>query len=178
MNKQQFIEQHKQDRKDAHVEQWLDVVGYEGLYMASDKGRVKRLVGKGCRKERQLKPIDKDGYVVYGLSKGNKTAMCTAHRIMMIAFNGASELTVDHLDGDKGNNVLSNLEYVCDRTNVSRRFGNDVPTSKHRGISYHKQSGKWRAQVTKNKKHMWSAYFDTELDALNAYTNYIALLKS
>ena len=32
---------------------WKDIKGYEGLYQVSNLGKVKRLVGKGCKKERK-----------------------------------------------------------------------------------------------------------------------------
>lgn len=42
------------------------------------------------------------------------------HRVIMEAFYGKSNLTVDHIDGDKTNNSISNLEYVTNAENIRR----------------------------------------------------------
>ena len=42
------------------------------------------------------------------------------HRLVMLAFCGKSDLTVDHIDGNKENNNLNNLEYVTQAENVKR----------------------------------------------------------
>ncbi|ATE82723.1 HNH endonuclease [Lactococcus phage LP9210] len=42
------------------------------------------------------------------------------HRLVMLAFYGKSDLTVDHIDGNKENNNLNNLEYVTQAENVKR----------------------------------------------------------
>ena len=42
------------------------------------------------------------------------------HRLVMLAFKGKSDLTVDHIDGNKENNNLNNLEYVTQAENVKR----------------------------------------------------------
>ena len=42
------------------------------------------------------------------------------HRLIMLAFYGKSDLTVDHIDGNKENNNLNNLEYVTQAENVKR----------------------------------------------------------
>ena len=42
------------------------------------------------------------------------------HRLIMEAFHGKSDLTVDHIDGNKENNNLNNLEYVTQAENVKR----------------------------------------------------------
>ena len=42
------------------------------------------------------------------------------HRLVMLAFYGKSDLTVDHIDGNKENNNLTNLEYVTQTENAKR----------------------------------------------------------
>ncbi|QGT53104.1 HNH endonuclease [Lactococcus phage CHPC781] len=42
------------------------------------------------------------------------------HRLVMLAFYGKSDLTVDHIDGNKENNNLNNLEYVTQAENVKK----------------------------------------------------------
>ena len=44
------------------------------------------------------------------------------HRLIMEAFRGKSDLTVDHIDGNKLNNSLDNLEYVTLGENIKRAY--------------------------------------------------------
>lgn len=66
-------------------ERWKDVVGYEGLYRVSDIGRVKKLVGTKCVKER-VKAITRrndNGYSIVTLYKNNKGTTKYLHRVML-----------------------------------------------------------------------------------------------
>lgn len=44
------------------------------------------------------------------------------HRLVMELFKGPSDLTVDHIDGNKRNNRLDNLEYVTNEENIRRYY--------------------------------------------------------
>lgn len=110
-------------------EQILPVVGYEGLYSVSDLGQVysmpkKWVSGKGCVREIK-KPVkmsmsfDNSGYRVVGLRKGDNLKQYKVHRLVAIAFipNPLNKPCVNHIDGDKGNNKLENLEWVTVKEN-------------------------------------------------------------
>ena len=53
-----------------------------------------------------------DGYFTVGLRKDNKQTTKKVHRLVMETFRGPSELTVNHIDHNRQNNSLINLEYV------------------------------------------------------------------
>lgn len=101
---------------------WTPVLGYIGLYEVSNYGRIKSLKrfnpksGKGGRwyPERILKSRDdKDGYIVVGLTKNGKMKLCKIHRLVLSSFCGYdNDLHVNHIDGNKQNNHLDNLEWV------------------------------------------------------------------
>lgn len=97
------------------TEQWRDIPGYEGLYQVSDQGSICRL-----RDDRRImKPIsDNKGYQVVTLSLSGQKKLCKVHRLVLAAFNGLSEMQVNHKDGNKANNNLSNLEYCTAAENV------------------------------------------------------------
>jgi len=110
-------------------EKWRWVVGYEGLYMVSDSGRVMSvprtsglLGSKRSCSGTELKPQDNGkGYKFVPLTRDGETRLRTVHRVVAEAFipnrHGKSE--VNHIDGDKSNNSLSNLEWVTKEENMA-----------------------------------------------------------
>ena len=110
-------------------EEWRPVVGYEGLYEVSNMGKVKSLErmkwnGNGCYKipERILKPKkDKGGYLQVNLSKDGKDKWCTVHRLVATAFlpNLDNLPQVNHIDENKENNCVQNLEWCSRSYNIN-----------------------------------------------------------
>ena len=88
-------------------EVWQPVRGYEGRYEVSDTGQVKGLRGL-------LKPnFRTDGYVHASLWKHGTRRCFQIHRLVAIYFipNPNQYPQVNHKDGNKTNNVVSNLEW-------------------------------------------------------------------
>lgn len=104
-------------------ENWRDIPGYEGLYQASNKGRVKSLP-RATTSGRVMKLFTnpRNGYVYVCLCKNNKPKGYRVHRLVMAAFYGASNLQVNHIDGDKRNNCLDNLEYCTQSENMLHAY--------------------------------------------------------
>jgi hypothetical protein len=61
------------------------------------------------------------GYRYVSISKDGNPRKHLVHRLVMEAFVGASDLQVNHKDGDKANNSLSNLEYCTSSENMLHR---------------------------------------------------------
>ena len=116
-------------------EKWLDVVGYEGLYQVSNFGRVKSLP-RETTSGRVLKPhINKrNGYVYITLSRENKQEEKRVHILVANAFIGANQegLQVNHKDGNKTNNNVTNLEYCTQSENMKHAYA--VGLEKPRGL--------------------------------------------
>ncbi len=115
-------------------EVWQAVPEYEGLYEASTLGRIRsvdRLItGKnGVTKRfsgRVLKPVKQNaGYFALGLSKAGIVETVLVHRIVAKTFLGNPEglEEVNHIDGVKGNNALSNLEWMSRVRNIRHAMG-------------------------------------------------------
>jgi len=99
---------------------WKDVPSYDGLYQASNFGRVRSLK---FDKERILKPApDKFGYHLVVLCKGGVRKTSKVHRLVMLAFVGESDLDVNHINGIKTDNSLENLEYCTRSENIRHAF--------------------------------------------------------
>jgi len=91
------------------------VVGYEELYKVDIFGNVTR--AKDGKKMAQQ--INKFGYANVSLCKNGKQKQHKVHRVIAEAFipNPLNKPQVNHIDGDKLNNVVWNLEWVTPKAN-------------------------------------------------------------
>lgn len=109
------------------MEIWTDIKDYEGYYQVSNIGRVKRLAGSpNCKIDRILSPAkDSNGYLFVYLSKNGKQKHYSIHRLVLENFSpveNMDKLQVNHLDENRQNNVLSNLEWATAQENIN--YGN------------------------------------------------------
>ena len=98
------------------MEVWKDIEGYEGLYQVSSWGRVKNFTTGEV-----LKGINTRGYLQVSLyTKGNKSNY-RIHILVAQAFipNPQNKPQVNHIDEDKENNNIENLEWVTAKENLN-----------------------------------------------------------
>ena len=96
---------------------WKNIEGFGGLYQVSNLGRV-----KSSYTNRVLKGYkDTCGYLLVGLYKNNIRSSKKIHRLVAQAFipNPDNKSQVNHIDEDKTNNNLSNLEWVTAKENLN-----------------------------------------------------------
>lgn len=98
---------------------WKPVKNYEGLYEVSNFGRVKALNHRRSKKEKLMSPSGSGRYLHVGLHRGGKREHYSIHKLVLQAFLGNSDLTVNHINGIKTDNSLKNLEYCSQRENVT-----------------------------------------------------------
>lgn len=93
---------------------WKDIKGYEGLYQISNLGNVKSL-----RKNKILKPFSNHGYMQVRLYKENNKKDFKIHRLVANAFitNYYCKPEINHIDGNKQNNNVDNLEWCTRKEN-------------------------------------------------------------
>ena len=111
---------------------WKDIQGYEGLYQVSNLGRVKSLNYHRSGKECILKNcIHTNGYLFVNLcSKRKLVKTYLVHRLVSQAFieNPKNLPQVNHIDEDKHNNCVDNLEWC------NSKYNNNYGTHIKRGI--------------------------------------------
>ena len=115
---------------------WKDIKGYEGLYQVSNLGRVKSLNYNRKNIEKTLKPVlYYNKYYSYTLYKNKKKKVFLAHRIVAINFieNINNKEYVNHIDGNKLNNNVDNLEWVTPSENNIHAFENGLNYSPSKG---------------------------------------------
>mgnify|MGYP003428123665 CR=1 FL=1 len=104
------------------IEVWKDVKGYEGLYKISNLGRVKN------KYDNFVKGNVIRGYVRISLSKNRNVKTTSIHRLVAEAFipNPENKPYVNHINCDKTNNVVTNLEWCTQLENIQHCIKNGI----------------------------------------------------
>lgn len=166
------------------IEVWKDIPEYEGLYQVSNLGNVRSL-NRICSRGRKikgtvLKPgLSSVGYFNVNLYKSGELKTKTVHTLVSYAFldhtpNGV-KLVVNHIDINRENNNLYNLEIITNRENTNKKHLKS--SSEYVGVSWTKRNKKWQAQIYVNGKIKHLGYFIDELEAAQSYQNELNKIK-
>ena len=116
------------------MEVWKDIQDYEGLYQISNLGRVKSF----CKNKEKILKIFKNnhGYCQIDLFKDGRKKSLKVHRLVAQAFipNFNMYKEINHIDCDKTNNCVDNLEWCTRSHNV-----NHLPTKLKNAQSRYKK---------------------------------------
>lgn len=126
---------------------WKDVVGYEDIYEVSDTGQVRTKEGKVTYstrhrtervwKQRTLRQkVTKDKTCRVSLWKDGKERTWLVHRLVAYAFIPQVEGKdfINHIDGDRLNNRVENLEWCTYKENANHAFDNDLMPSNQKVV--------------------------------------------
>ena len=160
-------------------ETWKPIPGFEGFYEASTLGNIRT-----TRTSKVLKTYTiNSGYQSLKLCVNYKRTSHLVHRLLALTFldNSENKATVNHIDGDKNNNSVLNLEWNTISENIKHAYNNDLHSkelcksyvgkkhansiTKYHNVSYDKSRDKYSAKVTHNTINYGFKRFDTEIEA-------------
>lgn len=110
----------------------MNLKGYEGRYEIFEDGTIINLKNNSpiCQWK------DNVGYMQISIRKDGKKKYMRVHRLVAEHFipNPNNLPQVNHIDGDKTNNRVDNLEWTDNKTNTQHGYDNNLYHSKHRNI--------------------------------------------
>ena len=174
------------------MELWKSVVDFEGLYQVSSLGKVRRdpdacLLSRTHNNSHNLERKlckNKLGYLYLDLCKDGKKYRKTVHQLVMAAFNPNFKygMIVNHIDGDKTNNSITNLEITTTSANEVHKYAHALgkKAGKSKYWNVHTIHPKYKdtvytgyvAKVKVNNKAIYLGQFKTEVEAAKAVDQY------
>lgn len=153
------------DSKDLLNEEWRDIKDYEGLYQISNYGRVKR---KRIPQAKILKNMfTTTGYYRITLSNIRKQKDFKVHRLVAQEFlpNLENKKQVNHIDGNKLNNNVNNLEWVTNKENVRHAILTGLRAhhkiknyDENKIIEMYNQKSTYKEIASENNVSTWTCY--------------------
>lgn len=165
---------------------WKDIPNLP--YEISNFGVVRRKEGTklNWKANSYVRPYKMKGYVAVHLYKNSRCYRFLVHRLLAEAFipNPLNKPFINHIDGNRENNSLDNLEWCTHQENIQHAYDTGLvkadrnltqrikkknATSKFRGVSWSSERKKWCVHFTWKKKKYTAGRFLTELEAAHAY---------
>lgn len=166
-----------------------DIPNYEGYYQISNMGQIKSIVRKGNLIERiRIQIVNSSGYPQVSLSKNGKKKIFSVHRLVALLFvnNPDNLLEVNHIDGNKLNNIYTNLEWTTRSKNMKHAFDNKlaVISDRQRKLMSINGSKRTLGKNSNSKKvinRTTGKIYDTAIEAAKdfnmKYTTLLAMLQ-
>lgn len=152
---------------------WKDCVGYEGRYQVSNLGNVRSIANnKGTYQERLLsqRQTTTSDYLYVSFTVKDITTQHSVHRLVAKAFidNPSNKATVNHIDGDKLNNNVCNLEWNTYSENLKHAYANGLNKASRSALGQ---------KLGSSSKYLYVAY-DQSRDRFGASVKILGTRKS
>ena len=117
---------------------WKDILGYEGSYKISSFGNIFSIKSNKIMK---LNDSSSNRYFSIYLRKNQKGKGYSVARLVAKAFipNPDNKRIVDHIDGDKKNNHISNLRWATYIENGFNVKNQNIGTSQYKGVYFNQK---------------------------------------
>lgn len=137
-------------------EMWRKVKGYEGLYEVSSTGQV-RSIGRNTTRGKMLSPAKIESGLQVVLRDKGRDKNYLIHRLVAEAFipNTENKKTVNHIDGNRYNNSLSNLEWATHSENI--KHSHEVLDREYQAYGENNANSLTVSQYDK-KGRLWGVY--------------------
>lgn len=171
----------------SNSEIWKDMVDFKGRYQVSNLGRIRSIQSNHGKYQEKILPqrirSKTCNYAYVQMSVQNNAHHIAVHRAVAKAFidNPENKPQVNHIDGNKHNNCVCNLEWVTASENhihafkmglrnadhvIARQLGSKIGSaSKHHNVSWDSTRQKWKACLKDGGKMVFQKRFDCELEA-------------
>lgn len=142
-------------------------------YLRYDEEAGKLYLKKSATNRRKLAGdevgyMTTDGYLAFNY----RHHIYRVHRVIYAMHYGKQPPRIlDHMNGDKTDNRITNLRPATVSQNNRNRGANKGGSSKYKGVSVSSDGKKWQAHICTNLKRMYLGTFDTEREAALAYND-------
>lgn len=169
---------------------WYTIPGYEGYYQIKKDGSVRSIPryvssvnhGVKCKVYKPgtniVQSIDNCGYMDVGLTKDGKSKMWSVHRLVAMTFipNPFNKPDVNHIDGNKLNNHVDNLEWCTKSENMQHAMKLGLWDPKYSGYRSAVSTGIPVICLDDNRKfisiHEAARYYNISADAVTLSLKY------
>ena len=120
---------------------WKDIINFEGLYKISSDGEIVNIA-----RNKILEPNKSGRYLYYSLYKNGNPLYKYLHRLIAESFveNVDNKPQVNHIDGNRRNNKINNLEWVTASENITHAHKNNLIKHSEKQIELARKLGKTR----------------------------------
>jgi len=125
------------------IEKWKSIEGYDGVYEVSNTGKIFRKIACRKAKSRLIGHLSPQGYQFVVLCKNKIKSKHPVHRLIAQYFIGnppKNKYSINHKDGNKLNNISSNLEYCSQKENTRHAIKN--------GLWKNKGTDHWKSRLS------------------------------
>lgn len=163
---------------------WKDISGFEGRYQVSTHGRIKSIQDNHGNNKEAIRSTfvrsDTCQYEYVQLWVKDTPTTKAVHRLVAQAFieNPEDKPVVNHIDGNRLNNNVCNLEWVSQSENLKHAYASgfrEPPkaqlgkkcgnTSNFHNVTWDTSRNKWKATLKHKGKMLFQKRFENEIDA-------------